>query len=169
MSSLAYNPATVAGSLFDQGARSLTEIGNKYANNEAIGGLVAGTFIDAARTQMNAGTSLQYNQAMSSHLMNLQSGFENLRTGNQLKLMGAEGRIAKDLIGAQGAQQRLNIGAQGTQDRLNIAATGTEQRKGLRVAGQEERLNIGKRYSEERRMRADARGAISSLGARFYG
>ncbi len=180
MSSLAYNASTLPGNLFEQGARSLTEIGNKYADNEAVGGLVAGSFIDAARTQMNAGTSLQYNQAMSSHLMNLQSGFENLRTGNQLKLMGAEGRIAKDLIGAQGEQQRMNIGAQGaqtrmnigaqgTQDRMNIAATGTEQRKGLVTAGQQERLNIGKRYQEERNMRADARGAIRSLGARFFG
>ena len=46
----------------------------------------------------------------------------------------------------------------GKEDRLTVAA-----------AGAQERLNIGKRYQEERNMRADARGAIRSTGARFYG
>ncbi len=182
---------TLGGSLFDQGAATLTEIGNKYKDNEAIGGLVAGSFIDGARSQMQAGTAVQYNTTMAGVYANLQQGMENLKTGNQLKLMGAEGRIAKDLIGAQGNQQRLNIqetgreqragiretgaqtrlnlGVAGEQERLNIGARGTEQRKGIVTAGQQERLNIGKRYQEERGMRADARGAIRSLGARFFG
>lgn len=191
MSSYAYTPSTMGGISFDQGARGLTELGNKYPNNEAIGGLVAGSFADGFRTQMNMGTALSYNTAMSSHMSGLQQGLENLRTGNTMKLMGAEGRIAKDLIGAQGAQQRLgiqetgtqqrmnigaqgsqdrmNIGAQGTQDRLNLGVKGSEDRKSIRTAGGEERLNIGKRYQEERNMRSDARGAIRSLGARFFG
>jgi len=191
MSSYAYTPSTMGGISFDQGARGLTELGNKYPNNEAVGGLVTGSFADAFRTQMNMGTALSYNTAMSSHMSGLQQGFENLRTGNTMKLMGAEGRIAKDLIGAQGAQQRLgiqetgtqqrmnigaqgsqdrmNIGAQGTQDRLNLGVKGSEDRKSIRTAGGEERLNIGKRYQEERNMRSDARGAIRSLGARFFG
>ena len=191
MSSYAYTPSTMGGISFDQGARGLTELGNKYKDNEAIGGLVAGSFADGFRTQMNMGTALSYNTAMSSHMSGLQQGMENLRTGNTMKLMGAEGRIAKDLIGAQGAQQRLgiqetgtqqrmnigaqgsqdrmNIGAQGTQDRLNLGVKGSEDRKSIRTAGGEERLNIGKRYQEERNMRSDARGAIRSLGARFFG
>lgn len=186
-----FNFGTTGGILFDQGAKLNTEIGNKYKDNETIGSMVAGNFIDAAKTQMNTGLALQYNTSMSSHLANLQMGMENLKTGNQLRLMGAEGRIAKDLIGAQGeqqrmgiretgAQQRMNIGAQGVQDRMNIGAQGIqdrmniqtkggEDRKSLVVAGQQERLNIGKRYSEERNMRADARGAIRSMGARFFG
>jgi len=170
----------MGGISFDQGAKGLAELGNKYKDNEAIGGLVAGSFADGFRTQMNMGTALSYNTAMSSHMSGLQQGMENLRTGNTMKLMGAEGRIAKDLIGAQGAQQRLgiqetgsqqrmNIGAQGTQDRLNLGVKGSEDRKSIRTAGGEERLNIGKRYQEERNMRSDARGAIRSLGARFFG
>ncbi len=199
--------------MYEQGASLLTELGNKYKDNDLVTGFVTGAFQDAGNTMMQGGLSLQYNQAFSSHLAKLNQGMENLKTGNQLKLMGAEGRIAKDLIGAQGAQQRLgiketgaqqrlNIGAQGAQDRLNIAATGreqragireqggqdrlniaatgTEQRKGMRVKGsedrksivtmgQQERLNIGKRFQEERNMRSDARGAIRSLGARFFG
>lgn len=186
-----YNPGSVAGTYFDQGMQSLVDLGNKYPDNETIGGMVVGTQADAARTQINTGLALGYNQAMSSHLANLQQGMENLKTGNTLKLMGAEGRIAQDLyrtqgeqqrlgiketgaqqrlnIGAQGTQDRLNIGAQGTQDRMNIRETGSEQRKGIVTAGQQERLNIGKRFQEERNMRADARGAIRSMGARFFG
>lgn len=202
MSSYAYTPSTMGGISFDQGARGLTELGNKYPDNEAIGGLVAGSFADGFRTQMNMGTALSYNTAMSSHMAGIQQGMENLRTGNTMQLMGTEGRIAKDLIGAQGEQQRLgiqatgaqqrmnigaqgsqdrlnigaqgsqtrmNIGAQGTQDRLNLGVKGSEDRKSIRTAGGEERLNIGKRYTEERNMRSDARGAIRSLGARFFG
>ena len=191
MSSYAYTPSTMGGISFDQGARGLTELGNKYPDNEAIGGLVAGSFADGFRTQMNMGTALSYNTAMSSHMAGIQQGMENIRTGNTMQLMGTEGRIAKDLIGAQGAQQRLgiqetgtqqrmnigaqgsqdrmSIGAQGTQDRLNLGVKGSEDRKSIRTAGGEERLNIGKRYTEERNMRSDARGAIRSLGARFFG
>lgn len=189
--SYAYTPGTIGGEMFNQGMAGLTEFGNKYKDNETVGGLVAGTYADVFRTQAMGGLSLQYNQALSSHMANLQQGMENLKTGNQMKLMGLEGRIAKDLVGAQGeqqrlgiretgAQQRLNIGAQGAQDRLNIGAQGaqdrlnlqtkgSEDRKSIVTAGQQERLNIGERYKQERGMRSDARGAIRSLGARFFG
>ena len=52
---------------------------------------------------------------------------------------------------------------------MNIGARGNEQRKGIVTAGQQERLNIGERYKQERGMRSDARGAIRSFGARFFG
>lgn len=155
--------------MYAQGASLLTQLGNKYKDNESIAGFVSGTFADAGRTMMMGGLSLGYNKAMSSHLAQLNQGLENLKTGNQLKLMGAEGRITQQLIGAQGAQQRLGIKETGAQQRLGIQAKGKEQRAGIREAGAQERLNIGKRYQEERNMRADARGAIRSLGARFFG
>ena len=193
---------TQSGQWFDSGMAGLTDLGNKYKDNETISSFVGGTFGDIFRTQAMGGLSLGYNQAMSSHLANLQQGYENLRTGNTMKLMGAEGRIARDLIGAQGEQermgiretgiqQRMNYGVLGQQERMNIGARGVqdrllaqtkgnedrllaqtqgaEQRKGLRVMGEQERLNIGKRSQEERNMRADARGAIRSLGSRFFG
>jgi len=203
MSSYAsYNPTTQGGLLFDKGLSNLVDLGNKYKDNEVIGGMVSGSMIDSFRDQMATGSALQYSTSMSSHLANIQKGLEDNRTGNTLKIMGNEGRIAKDLIGAQGQQQRLgiretgtqqrmnigaqgaqdrlnigaqgaqdrlNIGAQGTQDRLSLGVKGSEDRKSLRTAGSEERLNIGKRYQEERNMRADARGAIRSLGSRFFG
>ena len=178
--SFGFDPLTTAGTWVDQGVQGITDFANKYKDNETIGGMAAGTYMDIFKTQANTGLALGYNQAMSSHLAGLQQANENLRTANSLKLMGAEGRIARDLIGAQGeqqrmgiretgAQQRLNIGAQGTQDRMNLRTKGSEDRKSLVTAGQQERLNIGKRYSEERNMRADARGAIRSTGARFFG
>lgn len=181
MSSYAnYQPSTQGGLLYDQGLSNLVDLGNRYEDNEVIGGMVTGSMIDGFRDQMATGSALQYSTSMSSHLANIQQGLEENRTANTLRIMGNEGRIAKDLIGAQGeqqrmglretgTQQRMNIGAQGTQDRLNLGVKGSEDRKSLRTAGSEERLNIGKRYSEERNMRADARGAIRSLGSRFFG
>ena len=116
---------------------------------------------------------------MMSHAANLTQNLENLKTGNQMRLMSAEGRIAKDLIGFQGDQSRMNIRETGTEQRKGFRVQGEEHGKAsvklaasnekACVAGQEERLNIGKRYREERAMRADARGAIRSLGARFFG
>jgi len=186
-----YAATSQGGRLFDQGLSNLVDLGNKYRDNEAIGGMVSGSMIDSFRDQMATGSALQYSTSMSSHLANIQKGLEDNRTGNTLKIMGNEGRIAKDLIGAQGqqqrlgiqetgaqqrmnigatgTQQRLNIGAQGTQDRLSLGVKGSEDRKSIRTAGSEERLNIGKRYTEERNMRADARGAIRTLGSRFFG
>tara|TARA_B100000035_G_scaffold295629_1_gene286878 strand:- start:1842 stop:2462 length:621 start_codon:yes stop_codon:yes gene_type:complete len=167
-----YNPQTTAGIWVDQGVQGITDFANKYKDNETIGNIAAGSYLDIYRTQANTGMALGYNMAMSSHLQGLQQANENLRTANSLKLMGAEGRIAKDLIGAQGEQQRmgiretgaqqrlnigaqgtqdrLNIGAQGAQDRLNIAATGTEQRAGMRTKGKEDRLTVAAAGAQER-------------------
>ena len=87
--------------MYAQGASLLTQMGNKYKDNESLTGFISGTFADAGRTMMMGGLNLGYNKAMSAHLAQLTQGFENLKTGNQLKLMGAEGRITQQLIGAQ--------------------------------------------------------------------
>ena len=163
MSSYAnYNPSTQGGLLFDQGLSNLVDLGNKYEDNEVIGGMVSGSMIDSFRDQMATGSALQYSTSMSSHLANLQQGIEENRTANTLRIMGNEGRIARDLIGAQGEQQRLglretgsqqrmNIGAQGTQDRLNIGATGAQQRLNIGAQGMQDRLSLGKKGSEDRK------------------
>ena len=156
-----YAATTQGGLLFDQGMSLATDFGNKYPDNEAVGGMVAGTIIDAARDQISTGLAMQYNTSMSSHYANIQKGLEDNRTGNTLKIMGNEGRIAKDLIGAQGqqqrmgiretgSQQRMNIGAQGTQDRLNIGATGAQQRLNIGAQGTQDRLNIGATGTQQR-------------------
>lgn len=148
--------------MFDKGLSNLVDLGNKYKDNEVIGGMVSGSMIDSFRDQMATGSALQYSTSMSSHLANIQKGLEDNRTGNTIKIMGNEGRIAKDLIGAQGVQQRLgiretgtqqrmNIGAQGAQDRLNIGATGTQQRLNIGAQGLQDRLNLGVKGSEDRK------------------
>jgi len=191
MSSYAYSYGTTAGNLYNEGIKNLVDFGNKYKDNESIGGMVAGTLADTFATQANTGTALAYNNAFLGSLANYQGGMENLKTGNQMKLMAAEGQIAGGLIDKQGgwqikgiqetgSQQRQNIGVQGTQDRLNIAATGTEQRLGMKTkgaedrltvgeAGRQERLNIGERTTQELRARSDARGSVRREGSRFFG
>ena len=191
MSSYAYSYGTTAGNLYNEGIKNLVDFGNKYKDNETVGGMVAGTLADTFATQANTGTALAYNNAFLGSLANYQGGMENLKTGNQMKLMAAEGQIAGGLIDRQGgwqvkgiqetgSQQRQTIGVQGTQDRMNIAATGTEQRLGMKTkgsedrltvgeAGRQERLNIGERTTQELRARADARGAVRRGGARFFG
>jgi len=191
MPSYAYDYGTTAGNLYNQGIQNLVDFGNRYPENETVGGMVAGHLADSFATQANTGSALAYNNAFLGSLANYQGGMENLKTGNQMKLMAAEGQIAGGLIDRQGgwqikgiqetgSQQRQNIGVQGTQDRMNIAATGTEQRLGMKTkgsedrltvgeAGRQERLNIGERTTQELRARADARGAVRRGGARFFG
>lgn len=180
MSSYAYSYGTTAGNLYNQGIKNLVDFGNKYKDNESIGGMVAGTLADTFATQANTGTALAYNNAFLGSLANYQGGMENLRTGNQMKLMAAEGQIAGGLIDKQGGWQMKGIRETGTQDRLNIAATGVEQRLGMKTkgaedrltvgeAGRQERMNIGERMTQELRGRADARGAVRREGSRFFG
>jgi len=174
-----YAATTQGGLLFDQGLSNLVDLGNKYKGNEAIGGMVSGSMIDSFRDQMATGNALQYSTSMSSHLANIQKGLEDNRTGNTLKIMGNEGRIAKDLIGAQGqqqrmgiretgTQQRMNIGAQGTQDRLNIGATGAQQRLNIGAQGIEDRALVGAQGTQER-MNIGARGTEQRKGLRTAG
>jgi len=197
-----YNFQTVPGSITDRYTGNLVDIANKYGDNDLISNAAIGTLIDAQGTGIRMGQAVQYNDAFLSSLGNYQGGLENLRTGNTMKLMGAEAGLARDLIGVQGkearslretegAQERLNIAERGNQDRLgfrvqgqeerlNIAERGNQDRLGYRVQGEEERLNIGARGVEDRRklqeegtqqlrLRADARKAIRSTGARFFG
>ena len=154
--------------MFAQGMATLTELGNKYKDNESITGFVTGTLADVGRTQAMGGISLGYNKAMSAHLAQLNQGLENLKTGNQLKLMGAEGRIAKDLIGAQGNQQRMGIRETGSQQRLGIAATGEQQRLGIQAKGVEDRAGIRETGREER-MNIGARGREQRAGIQETG
>lgn len=174
-----YAAQTQGGLLFDQGLSNLVDLGNKYKDNEVIGGMVSGSMIDSFRDQMATGSALQYSTSMSSHLANIQKGLEDNRTGNTLKIMGNEGRIARDLIGAQGeqqrmglretgAQQRMNIGAQGAQDRLNIGATGTQQRLNIGAQGIEDRALVGAQGTQER-MNIGARGSEQRKGLRTAG
>ncbi len=190
MPSYAYNYGTTAGNLYNQGIQNLVDFGNRYPENETVGGMVAGHLADSFATQANTGSALAYNNAFLGSLANYQGGMENLRTGNQMRLMAAEGSIAGGLIDKQGGwqtraldtqgawqmrglqetglQQRQNIGAQGTQDRMNIATTGIEQRLGMRETGSQQRQNIGAQGTQDR-MNIAATGTEQRLGMKTKG
>ena len=166
--------------LVDQGLMSLTELGNKYPDNEMIGGLVTGTYADVARTQANTGLAIQYNDAMYESMGRYQGNLENLRTANTSKLMAQEAALTGGLMDKQGNiqrkglrvagdEQRKGIRETGTQSRLNIAATGTQNRLTIGEQGSQERMNIRERTQAQKNLRADARGAIRRSGARFFG
>lgn len=150
--------AGTGSTLVQQGIAGLTELGNKYSDNEMIGGLVTGTYADIARTQANTGLAIQYNDAMYESMGRYQGNLENLRTANTSKLMAQEGAITGGLMDKQGKLQ---------QEGLRVA--GDEQRKGIRETGYQDRMGVRERTQAQKNLRADARGAIRRSGARFFG
>ena len=153
------NSKNVGANHYRKGLKNFTNYLNRWGKgNKSIQGLIHGNVIDAMSTQLKMGQSLNYNQSMASHFAKINQGLENLKTGNQLKLMGAEGRIAGQLIGTQGeeqrkgiretgAQQRLGLQTQGQQNRLTVAAQGAQNRLNLAAAGVEQRAGIRNRCS----------------------
>jgi hypothetical protein len=164
-----YANTTVPGSYVSQGTKSITDLMNRFKDNETVTGLGVGSLFDIGRTQANTGMAVAYNDAFLGSLGRYQSGLENLKFGNASKLMAQEGAIAGDLMRTQGTESRLGIREQGNQDRMNIAATGEQARLGFITQGEQERLTKERETVEEKRLRADARGAVRSQGARFYG
>jgi len=156
--SAAYTPATPGGSFVGAGISTITDVLNKYPGNETLAGLGVGSIFDIGKTQANTGLAIAYNDAYLGSLGKFQSGQENLKTANTMKLMGVEGAIERDMLTKQGEEQRAGI-----------RETGSEQRLGFQEQGRQERETLLQKGLEERKMRADARGAIRSQGARFYG
>ena len=155
--------------LVDQGLMSLTELGNKYSDNEMIGGLVTGTYADIARTQANTGLAIQYNDAMYESMGRYQGNLENLRTANTGKLMAQEGAITGGLMDKQGKLQQEGLRVAGDEQRKGIRETGEQQRLGIRETGYQDRMGVRERTQAQKNLRADARGAIRRSGARFFG
>ena len=52
---------------------------------------------------------------------------------------------------------------------MNYMGQGLQNRMQAKTEGEEDRKTQRDKYNEERKMRADARGAIRSSGARFFG
>ena len=155
--------------LVDQGLMSLTELGNKYSDNEMIGGLVTGTYADIARTQANTGLAIQYNDAMYESMGRYQGNLENLRTANTSKPMAQEGAITGGLMDKQGKLQQEGLRVAGDEQRKGIRESGEQQRLGIREKGYQDRAGVRERTQAQKNLRADARGAIRRSGARFFG
>ena len=95
----------------------------------------------------------------------------------QARVLGDETRLG---MMEEGSQNRMTLGAQGLQDRLLTKTKGSEDRLSRREQGVQDRLLTQTKgdqdrktqrdlFRENRKMRADARGAIRSSGSRFFG
>lgn len=186
-----YDTATVGGNFVGSGLGIITDLMGKYPRNETIAGLGAGSIFDIGRTQANTGLAVAYNDAFLGSLGTYQTGQENLKSANASKLLAQEGAIARDLTDLTSGRQLegLKYGADrglegvkygsdrnlegvkyGADKSLEGAKYGFDsQERQIGLTGIEERKTLEQKGLEERKMRADARGAIRSQGARFYG
>jgi hypothetical protein len=175
---------SVAASIYDRSLSGLTQLGNRYAGNETVGGLVIGSLADIYRTEANTAAQLNYNDAMMSSMYKYQSGLEKMRMGNSLQLLAADTAMSKELgqaqVGwnqalteSQGRENRLNIGASGEDQRKTIGATGEQDRLGYRVQGEEQRKTAIATQDNQAdntiRLREHAKGSIRQQGGRYYG
>jgi len=179
-SPIQYDTKTVGGSFVGSGLGIITDLMGKYPNNETIAGLGAGSIFDIGRTQANTGLAVAYNDAFLGSLGTYQTGQENLKSANASKLLAQEGAIARDLTDLTSGRQLEGLkygadrGLEGIKYNSDRSLEGTKygfdsQERQIGLTGTEERKTLEQKGLEERKMRADARGAIRSQGARFYG
>jgi hypothetical protein len=164
-----YKPGTASGNLYNQGWGNMVDWGNKFKDNETIQGFISGSRLDSNRTMMNMGLDLLYQKGQMSNMAQYQGGMENLKTGNTLKLLAAEGGIVGQLTDQAGNIKSRQIRETGAEDRKGLRVAGQENRAGTRETGSQDRLTQRDKYREERKMRADARGAVRRSGSRFFG
>lgn len=156
-----YSPANFGGALYNQGWGNMVSWGNKFKDNETIQAGVSGARMDSNRTMMNMGLNLLYQRGQMSNMAEYQGGMENLRTGNTMKLMAAEGGIVNQLmkgagdiesrqIGERGDQERRGLRVVGQEERAGIKTQGDQDRRGLRVRGDEERMGMMEQGSQNR-------------------
>jgi len=179
-SSGSYTPSTVAGNYVGSGLSVIGDLMNKYKGNETIAGLGAGSIFDIGKTQANTGMAIAYNDAFLGSMGKYQSGLENLKTANAGKLMAQEGAIARDLTdlttsrALEGSKYVADQGLAGVRYTADQSLAGTKygydsQERQIGLEGREDRKTLERKTLEEKKLRADARGAIRSQGARFYG
>lgn len=156
-----YQPGTFGGNLYNQGWGNMVDWGNKFKDNETIQAGVSGARMDSNRTMMNMGLNLLYQKGQMSNMAEYQGGMENLRTGNTMKLMAAEGGIVQQLneglgriesrhIGEKGDQERRGLRVAGQEDRAGIMTQGDQDRRGTRVKGKEDRMGMMEKGSQDR-------------------
>ena len=167
-SSFGLTTAGTGSTMVDQAVQGLTELGNKYADNEMIGGMVTGTLGDFLRTQGNTGFAIQYNDAFLTSLGEKEGNLENLRTGNTSKLMAQEAELTGGLMDKQGALQQEGLRVAGEEQRKGIQETGTQQRLGMQEQGFQNRLGIEK-TGEQQRLGLVEQGRQNRLGIRETG
>tara|TARA_B100001250_G_scaffold241767_1_gene207698 strand:- start:8906 stop:9553 length:648 start_codon:yes stop_codon:yes gene_type:complete len=186
-----YKTGTTAGTMFDTGLDAMSNWAKMNPDNKDLGGQLSGAMMDSGRSLMNMGLGLQWQRGQLGNWAEYHGGMENLKTGNTMKLMGAEGGIVKELMGEQarlgdrqikvtgdqdrktlqkaGVEKRLSQQEEGSQTRMNYMGEGLQNRLQSQTEGREDRRTQAQKYREERKMRADARGAIRREGSKFFG
>jgi hypothetical protein len=164
-----YSYATTGGNAFGAGFGILGDLATRFQGNEIIGGEIAGSLINAGQGLANVGLADLYTRNTFAALGDYNSKEDTRRTGNLKDLMSTEAALNSQTIRDTGEEQRKGYVTQGEQERLTVIETGAQQRLGFQEQGSQERETLGRKGLEERKMRADARGAIRSQGARFYG
>jgi hypothetical protein len=161
---------STSATLIDSGTGGLVDLGNKYEDNEAVGDLVVGSQADIYQTQAN----------MMDSMYSYNVGLERQKTGNTATLMSLEGGINQELMYDQGAinesltrvqgdEQRSTVRTTGQQNRMQSRTDGQQTRKTTQVQGEENRLTDDNRYENELMMRNDARGAVATQNATYFG
>lgn len=105
-------PYTTSGNLVSSGMKDLVDIANKYSDNEAIGALVVGGLVDAAKTKINTGLENQYNDSFMAGQATYNAILDNNRTGNTKSLMGTEAGLTKEVI-EKNADESIRLGKAG--------------------------------------------------------
>lgn len=145
-----YKPGTISGNLYNQGWGNMVDWGNKFKDNKSVQNFISGARLDADEGMMRMGMDLLYEKGQMQNRAEYIGGLENLKTGNTLKLMSAEGGILGDLQGQQGEIESRHIGQRGDQERRGLRVAGQEDRAGIKVQGDQDRKGIRVKGDEER-------------------
>jgi hypothetical protein len=160
MASYAATPTgTGSSALMRDGAfASLNTVQGKYANNETVSGLIAGTYIDDAKTRLNTGAQLEYNNAMQESTFKYNDALRNADVGRASQLMSAEAGLTQDLM-----KSKSDYSVRDAQE------SGNQQRLGLQETGKQNRLGQDNATDNTIELRNDARNAVSRSFKSLYG
>lgn len=162
-----------AGSIFDIG-RTQANTGLAIAYNDAFLGSL-GTYQTGQENLKTANASklLAQEGAIARDLTDMTSGrqLEGLKYGADRGLEGLKYSSDRNLEGTKyGADKSLESVKYSSDRSLEGTKYGFDsQERQIGLTGAEDRKTLAQKGLEERKMRADARGAIRSQGARFYG
>ena len=145
---------TLAGQLSASGFEQLEQLMTQFPENEELEGVLTGAALDTAITNLNMAGDLQYESAMANLGLELTTQLEEIKTGNQMELIAAEGTMAEGLLNTQGTIsgqldtiatanniQELNAASQANLNQIN--QQGAVDINKLNVVGQQQIDQIG--------------------------
>lgn len=106
-----YDYFSPQGASFSAGDALLTSIGNKFADNQSVQSMIAGSKIDNANAMAKTGLAVQYNDAFMGSLTDYQATVDSNKAGWAKQLLADEGRISRDLIEKKEEEAPLRLRA----------------------------------------------------------